>query len=98
KAKQRWLERITHHIDADAPPLSETLKKQTDNALQLRTHKDGTATASMQMDPARTAVVKEFRNTNLKYKGNQPLLPENIENPYKAAANAKSTQQNESRG
>src|SRR5699024_1554861 len=30
--------------------------------------------------------------------GNKPLLPENIENLYKAAADAKSTQQNESRG
>jgi len=98
QAKQRWLERITHHIDADGPPLSETLKKQPDNALQLRTHKDGSATASMHMDPVWTAVVKEFLNTNLNYKGNKPLLPENIENLYKAAADAKSTQQNESRG
>src|SRR5699024_8897748 len=73
QAKQRWLERITHHIDADGPPLSETLKKQPDNALQLRTHKDGSATASMHMDPVWTAVVKEFLNTNLNYKGNKPL-------------------------
>src|SRR5699024_7309290 len=97
QAEQRWLERITHHIDADGPPLSETLKKQPDNALQLRTHKDGSATASMHMDPVWTAVVKEFLNTNLNYKGNKPLLPENIENLYKAAANAKSAHEDESR-
>src|SRR5699024_11760777 len=78
QAKQRWLERITHHIDADGPPLSETLKKQPDNALQLRTHKDDSDTASKHMDPVWTAVANDFLNTNLNYNSNKPLLHEHI--------------------
>lgn len=93
QAKQRWIERIAHHIDADGPPLSKTLKKQPDNALQLRSHSDGSATASMHMDPIWTAFFKEFINTNLNYKGNRPLLPENIENLYAAMADAKAAQE-----
>jgi len=93
QAKQRWIERIAHHIDADGPPLSKTLKKQPDNALQLRSHNDGSATASMHMDPIWTAFFKEFINTNLNYKGNRPLLPENIENLYAAMADAKAAQE-----
>src|SRR5699024_5544821 len=93
QAKQRWIERIAHHIDADGPPLSKILKKQPDNALQLRSHNDGSATASMHMDPIWTAFFKEFINTNLNYKGNRPLLPENIENLYAAMADAKAAQE-----
>src|SRR5699024_5087926 len=33
QAKQRWLERITHHIDPAGPPLSTTAKNQPDTAL-----------------------------------------------------------------
>src|SRR5699024_9658417 len=56
-------------------------------------HDDGTATVSMHMDPVWAAVCQEFLNTNLNYKGNKPLLPENIENLYKAMADAKAAQQ-----
>src|SRR5699024_11617137 len=55
-------------------------------------HDDGSAAASMHMDPAWAAVLKEFLNTNLNYKGNKPLLPENIENLYEAMADAKTSQ------
>src|SRR5699024_11779507 len=58
-----------------------------------RSHDDGTATVSMHMDPVWAAVCQEFLNTNLNYKGNKPLLPENIENLYKAMADAKAAQQ-----
>src|SRR5699024_12656701 len=77
----------------DGPPLSKTLKKQPDNALQLRSHNDGSATASMHMDPIWTAFFKEFINTNLNYKGNRLLLPDNIENLYAAMADAKADQE-----
>ena len=93
QAKQRWFERIAYHIDADGPSPSQALKKQPDNALHLRSHDDGTATVSMHMDPVWAAVCQEFLNTNLNYKGNKPLLPENIENLYKAMADAKAAQQ-----
>src|SRR5699024_8894756 len=93
QAKQRWFGRIAYHIDADGPSPSQALKKQPDNALHLRSHDDGTATVSMHMDPVWAAVCQEFLNTNLNYKGNKPLLPENIENLYKAMADAKAAQQ-----
>lgn len=92
QAKQRWIERIAHHIDNDGPSPSETLKKRPDNALHVRSHDDGSATASVHMDPIWAAFVKEFLNTNLNYKGNAPLLPENIENLYAAMAEAKAEQ------
>src|SRR5699024_11433709 len=85
-------EQVVHHLDADGPPPTEALKKKPDNALHLRSHDDGSATASMHMDPAWAAVLKEFLNTNLNYKGNKPLLPENIENLYEAMADAKTSQ------
>ena len=96
QAKQRWFERIAYHIDADGPSPSQAFKKQPDNALYLRSHNDGTATVSMHMDPVWAAVCQEFLNTKLNYKGNKPLLPENIENLYKAMAEAKAAQQKES--
>src|SRR5699024_5622172 len=92
QARQRWTEQVVQHIDADGPPPTEALKKKPDNALHLRSHDDGSATASMHMDPAWAAVLKEFLNTNLNYKGNKPLLPENIENLYEAMADAKTSQ------
>lgn len=92
QARRRWTEQVVHHIDADGPPPTEALKKKPDNALHLRSHDDGSATASMHMDPAWAAVLKEFLNTNLNYKGNKPLLPENIENLYEAMADAKTSQ------
>lgn len=92
QARQRWTEQAVHHIDADGPPPTEALKKKPDNALHLRTHADGTATASMHMDPTWAAFLKEFLNTNLNYKGKKPLLPENIENLYTAMAETKTQQ------
>ena len=91
QARHRWTEQAAHHIDADGPPPSEAIKKKPDNALHLRSHDDGSATASMHMDPIWAATLKEFLNTNLNYKGNKPLLPENIENLYEAMAEAKTT-------
>src|SRR5699024_12712563 len=82
QARQRWTEQVVHYIDADGPPPTEALKKKPYNALHSRSHDDGSATAYMHMDPAWAAVLKEFLNTNLNYKGNKPLLPENIENLY----------------
>lgn len=38
------------------------------------------------------ATLREFLNTNLNYKGNTPLLPDNIDNLYQAAADAKAPQ------
>lgn len=92
QARQRWAEQVAHHIDADGPPPSDALKKKPDNALHLRSHEDGSATASMHMDPVWAATLKEFLNTNLNYKGKKPLLPENIENLYEAMAEAKTAQ------
>lgn len=92
REKHRWLEKIAHHIDSDGPPPSEVLRKKPDNALRIRSHDDGSATASMHMDPAWGAFLREFLNTNLNFKGNTPLLPDNIDNLYKAAADAKAGQ------
>lgn len=92
QARQRWTEQVVHHIDADGPPPTEALKKKPDNALHLRSHDDGSATASMHMDSVWAAFLKEFLNTNLNYKGKKPLLPENIENLYEAMADAKTQQ------
>src|SRR5699024_8900926 len=75
QAKQRWIERIAHHIDADGLPLSKTLKKQADDVVQLRSHHVGSATAAMHIDPIWTAFVKELITTNLKYEGNRPVPP-----------------------
>src|SRR5699024_6175103 len=91
QARHRWTEQAAHHIDADGPPPSEAIKKKPDNALHLRSHDDGSTTASMHIDPIWAATLKEFLNTNLNYKGNKPLLPENIENLYEAMAEAKTT-------
>lgn len=88
KGKQRLVEMIAHHIDPDGPPPSEVLRKKPDNALRIKSHRDGSTTASMHMEPAWGAFLKEFLDTNLNYKGDIPLLPDNIDNLYKAAANA----------
>src|SRR5699024_4578459 len=93
KAKQAWIELLAYHIDPDGPPPVLTSPKQPDNALRLRNHADGSATASMHMDPMWAAFVKEFLNTNLNYRGNTPLLPENIQNLYAATAAANAAQQ-----
>lgn len=93
KSKQRLVEMIAHHIDADGPPPSEVLRKKPDNALRIRSHQDGSTTASMHMDPAWGAFLKEFLNTNLNFKGDTPLLPDKIDNLYKAAADARAQQE-----
>lgn len=98
QARQRWAEQIVHHIDVDGPPPTEALKKKPDNALHLRSHDDGSATASLHMEPVWAAFLKEFLNTNLNYKGKKPLLPENIENLYEAMADAKAQQGDPSAG
>lgn len=95
QAKHRWLEKIAHHIDADGPPPSTTLKKQPDNALRIRSHRDGSSTVSMHIEPVWAAFVKEFLNTNLNFKGKTPFLPEDIENLYRATAQARATQEEE---
>ncbi|WP_022870320.1 HNH endonuclease signature motif containing protein [Yaniella halotolerans] len=92
QSKHRLIEMIAHHIDADGPPPSEVLRKKPDNALRLKSHQDGSTTASMHMDPSWGAFLKEFLNTNLNFKGDTPLLPDNIDNLYKAAADAKADQ------
>lgn len=88
KSKHRWAQRLAHAIDDDGPPLSEAFKKRPDNAIHDRAHTDGSGTIWMHMDPAWFASYKEFKTTNLNYKGNTPLLPEPITNLYQAAAEA----------
>ncbi|HIW47152.1 MAG TPA: hypothetical protein H9884_09685 [Candidatus Yaniella excrementigallinarum] len=75
QVKQSWLETIAYHIDEDGPPPSEVLVKQPDNALHVRKHEDGSATASMHMDPGWAAYLDNFLTHNLNFKGDAPLIP-----------------------
>ena len=96
QSKHRLIEMIAHHIDADGPPISDVLGKKPDNALRIRSHQDGSTTASMHMDPSWGAFLKEFLNTNLNFKGDTPLLPDKIDNLYKAADDAKADHEDDS--
>lgn len=93
QAKQSWMETIAYHIDEDGPPPSEVLVKQPDNALHVRKHEDGSATASMHMDPGWAAYLDNFLTHNLNFKGDAPLIPEPVVKIYEETADK--TQQDE---
>src|SRR5699024_4561140 len=85
REKHRCLEKIAHHVDSDGPPPPDVLRKKADNALRMSAHDDESETAS-------GGSLRGFLNTSLNCKGNTPRLPHNIDNLYKAAADAKAGQ------
>src|SRR5699024_8650580 len=93
QAKKSWMETIAYHIDEDGPPPSEVLVKDPDNALHVRKHEDGSATASMHMDPGWAAYLDNFLTHNLNFKGDAPLIPEPVVKLYEDTADK--TQQDE---
>src|SRR5699024_6388968 len=93
QAKQSWMETIAYHIDEDGPPPSEVLVKDPDNALHVRKHEDGSATASMHMDPGWAAYLDNFITHNLNFKGDAALIPEPVVKRYEDTADK--TQQDE---
>src|SRR5699024_12510991 len=73
---------IAYHIDEDGPPPSEVLVKDPDNALHVRKHEDGAATASMHMDPGGAAYVDNFLTHKLNLKRDAQLIPEPVGQLY----------------
>lgn len=74
-ARRRWAEKMAHSLDADGPPIAQTLRKKPDNIIRDQAYADGSGRVSAHLTPEIFAEYKNFVVNQLNRNGT-PLKPD----------------------
>ncbi|GAA4112459.1 HNH endonuclease signature motif containing protein [Enteractinococcus coprophilus] len=74
-ARRRWADKIAHALDADGPPIAQTLRKKADNVLRDQGYADGSGKIWMHATPDIYAKYKHLVVNQLNRNG-APLKPD----------------------
>ncbi|GAA4118015.1 HNH endonuclease signature motif containing protein [Enteractinococcus coprophilus] len=68
-ARRRWADKIAHALDADGPPVAQTLRKKADNVIHDQAYSDGSGKMWMHATPDVYAEFKNFAVNQLNKSG-----------------------------